>query len=110
MDTGEIILVFCRLFLGAAAAFFAILLWSRTRDIAWMLMAGGVIVAYGESLYGVLDVFGISALPSAVESFPLAAVLSSIPVLFFIAALLVMVLRPYGDRREKPSGGVERPE
>jgi hypothetical protein len=102
MDTGEIIFIFCRLFLGATAAFFAIMLWSKTRDIAWMLMAGGIIVAYGESLYEVLDAFGISFLPSAVESFPLAAILSSIPVLFFIAALLVMVLRTYGGRRERP--------
>jgi hypothetical protein len=104
MDTGEIIFIFCRLFLGAAAAFFAIMLWSRTRDIAWMLMAGGIIIAYGESLYGILDVLGIFAIPSVFESFPLAAALSNIPVLFFIAAFLVMVIRSYGRRREGSTG------
>jgi hypothetical protein len=103
MNTREIIFVFCRLFFGAVAAFFGIMLWSRTRDIAWMLTAGGVITAYGESLYNVLRALGISILPPAVAP-PLAAVLSGIPVLFFIAALFVMVLRSYGGRRERLSG------
>jgi hypothetical protein len=104
MDMRELLFVFCRLFLWAAAAFFAIMLWSRTRDIAWMLMSGGTIVAYGENLYGVLNIFGISALPSAAESFPLAAVLSNIPVLFFTAGFLVKAVRSYG----RPRGAVRR--
>jgi hypothetical protein len=98
MDTGEMALAFCRLILGAAAAFFAIILWSRTRDIAWMLMVGGTITAYGEHLYDVLNAFGIFS-PPALKSIPLAAAtLSNIPVLFFIAAFLVMVVRSYGRR------------
>jgi hypothetical protein len=105
MDTREIIFVLCRLCLGAMAAFFAIMLWSRTRDIAWILMAGGIIAAYGENLYQALDAFGISVLPPALDSFPLAAALSGVPLLFFIAALFVMVFRSYGGRRERPPGG-----
>jgi hypothetical protein len=98
MDTGEMVFIFCRLVLGAAAAFFAIVLWSGTRDIAWMLMAGGTVAAYGESLFIVLDTFGISI--PAVESVPTAAMaLSTIPILFFIAAFLVMVIRFYGSSR-----------
>jgi hypothetical protein len=90
MDTGEILFVFCRLFFGAAAAFFAIILWSKTRDIAWMLMAGGTITVYGENLYNVLDLFGFSVFFSTIETIPLAAAaLSNIPALFFIAAFVV---------------------
>jgi hypothetical protein len=98
MGNGEIALVFCRLLLGGAAAFFAIMLWSRTRDIAWMLMVGGAVTAYGGNLYEVLDMFGV--FPSFIfESAPLAAAaLSTIPVLFFIAAFFVMVVRSYGQR------------
>jgi hypothetical protein len=99
MDTGELVIVFCRLILRAAAAFLAIMLWSKTRDIAWMLMVGGTVTAYGEHLYNVLNAVGISASPWAAESIPLAAAaLSNIPVFFFIAAFLVMVVRSYGHR------------
>jgi hypothetical protein len=92
------VFIFCRLVLGAAAAFFAIVLWSGTRDIAWMFMAGGTAAAYGESLYAVLNSFGISI--PAIESAPTAAMaLSTIPVLFFIAAFLLMVIRSYGNSR-----------
>ncbi|MDR0400916.1 MAG: hypothetical protein LBH51_08235 [Treponema sp.] len=97
MDTGEIIVALSRLITGGVAAFFAIMLWSRIRDIAWMLMGGGMIAFYGESLYGVLHIFGISV--PILESAPLAAmVLSNIPVLFFTAAFLVMVIRSYRNR------------
>jgi hypothetical protein len=99
MNTGEILFVFCRLFFGAAAAFFAIMLWSKTRDIVWMLMAGGTITAYGENLYNVLNLFGISAFPAALTPVSLAAAaLSNIPVLFFIAAFVVLLVRSYGHR------------
>ncbi|MDR2747509.1 MAG: hypothetical protein LBB77_08700 [Treponema sp.] len=109
MDTGEITLIFCRLLLGGLAAFFAIMLWSKTRDIAWMLMAGGTITAYGENLYAMLDAFGLSPFP-AIGLIPLAAALSNIPVLFFIAAFCVMVVRSYGRRQKGPSGDAGTPD
>ncbi|MDR3247536.1 MAG: hypothetical protein LBT39_02015 [Treponema sp.] len=99
MDTGEMLFVFSRLVLGALAAFFAIMLWSKTRDIAWMLMVGGTIAAYGETLYAILDLFGISSVVPALGPLPIIAmVLSNLPVFFFISAFLVMVIRSYGHR------------
>jgi hypothetical protein len=96
MDTGELILALSRLLVGALAAFFAIMLWSRTRDIAWMLMVGGTITAYGEALFAVLGFFGISTAIPATGSIPLAAaILSNIPSMFFISAFLVMIIRSY---------------
>ncbi|MDR2376843.1 MAG: hypothetical protein LBD96_10455 [Treponema sp.] len=99
MDSGEAIFVFSRLVIGALAAFFAIMLWSRTRDTAWLLMIGGTITAYGESLYTILNLFGISAPLPAISPVPvLAIVLSNVPMLFYMAAFLVMVARSYGYR------------
>ncbi|MDR0997800.1 MAG: hypothetical protein LBL70_01935, partial [Treponema sp.] len=60
MDTGELVYLSSRLFLGALASFFAIMLWSKTRDAAWMLMVMGTLTAYIESVYVILDLFGIS--------------------------------------------------
>jgi hypothetical protein len=97
MDTGEMLFVFSRLVFGALAVFFAIMLWSKTRDIAWMLMVGGTIVAYGETLYAILDLFGLSATVPTIGSLPLTAIiLPNLPTLFFILAFLVMVIRSYG--------------
>jgi hypothetical protein len=99
MDTGQAIFIISRLIIGALAVFFAIMLWSRTRDIAWMLMIGGIIAAYGEVLYTVLNLFGITAALPAIGSVPvLTIILSNVPVLFFISAFLVMVVRSYGRR------------
>jgi hypothetical protein len=98
MNTGEMIVVLSRLVMGALAAFFAIMLWSRTRDIAWMLMVGGTIAAYGEALFTVLGLFGISA-AIPLGFMPLVtAIVPNIPAMFFISAFLVMVIRSYGPR------------
>ncbi|MDR3247664.1 MAG: hypothetical protein LBT39_02655 [Treponema sp.] len=99
MDTGEMLFVLSRLILGAAAAFFAIMLWSKTRDPAWMLMVGGTIAAYGETLYAILNHFGISAPLPVIGSVPLAAiVIPNVPTVFFVSAFLVMAVRSYGRR------------
>ena len=90
MDAGQLVFVYSRLILGAVAAFLAIMLWSKTRDAAWMLMVIGIVVSYIEIVYSVLEMTGITA------GHTLAVIL--LPVLrlaFFIAAFLVMVIRRY---------------
>jgi len=47
------------LLFGAFATFCAILLWSRTRDMAWTLVIVGVIVSYAGIVYETLARFGI---------------------------------------------------
>jgi LytS/YehU family sensor histidine kinase len=97
MDIGEFIYLSSRLFLGALASFFAIMVWSKTRDAAWMLMVMGTLAAYIESVYLILDMFGISGdkIPLiGTISLPLI-LLSSLCNIFFIAAFLVMVIRKY---------------
>jgi hypothetical protein len=102
MDSGELVYLSSRLLLGALASFFAIMLWSKTRDAAWMLMIMGTLTAYIESVYLVLTLFGIGWDKTpfiGTVSLPLI-LLPSLRNVFFIAAFLVMVIRKY--RRAGP--------
>ena len=100
MDSGQLIYILSRLILGALASFFAIMLWSKTRDVAWMLMVIGTIAAYVETVYAILNLFGISGGDIfLVGSVPLMSILlPCLPTVFFIAAFLVMVVRKYRRR------------
>jgi uncharacterized membrane protein len=97
MDSGQILFITSRLVLGALASFFAIMLWSKTRDIAWMLMVIGTIAGYVEIVYSILDLFGITGSGTLlVGSVPAAAILlPALRMIFFIAAFLIMVIRRY---------------
>ncbi|MDR2742450.1 MAG: hypothetical protein LBB98_09905 [Treponema sp.] len=102
MDSGEIIYTSSRLVLGALTAFFAIMLWSRTRDAAWMLMVAGMIAAYVETIYSILEMFGITkTMTMTIGSVPLAFIaLSNLPSAFILSAFLVMVFRKYRKKRK----------
>jgi hypothetical protein len=92
MDTGYLIYILSRLILGALASFFAIMLWSKTRDPAWMLMVAGTIAGYAGIVYSILGVFGITG--GMAGSVPAAAlILANLPACCFIAAFLVMIAR-----------------
>jgi hypothetical protein len=97
MDAGQVVFISSRLILGAFASFFAIMLWSKIRDAAWMLMVIGTIVSYVEIVYSILALFGISGFTSLyIGSMSLAEILlPSLRMLFFIAAFLIMVIRRY---------------
>ena len=100
MDSGQLIYIISRLSLGALAAFFAILLWSKTRDVAWMLMVIGAIAAYVDTVYSILELFGITGSNLlSIGSMPVVSILlPSLPTIFFIAAFAVMVVRKYRGR------------
>lgn len=95
MDAGHAVLFFSQLILGAVAAFLAILLWSKTRDLAWMFMVAGVIAAYIEVIYSILNTYGFIAVNRLlIGSVPLLEII--LPLLkmsFFIAAFYVMVFK-----------------
>ena len=97
MEGGQEIYILSRPVLGALASFFAIMLWSKTRDVAWMLIVIGTITAYAETVFSLLNLYGIgSANILVVGSIPLLAILlPCLPVAFFIAAFAVMVARKY---------------
>jgi len=95
MGTQQVILMLSRFTLGAIATFLAILLWSRTRDTAWMLIVVGTIAYYGEIVFTALEAFGVIRLDvltiGSVAVFPI--ILANLPIFFFILAFLVMLVR-----------------
>ena len=100
MDTGQVVYVLCRLILGALASFLAIMLWSKTRDTAWIFAIIGTIIAYAETVYSVLNLLGISGgnILSGSSAFIVSILLTCLPTVFFIAAFAVMVARKYRRR------------
>ena len=97
MDLGQIVSVYSRLILGAAAAFFAIVVWSKTRDTAWMLVVISAFIVYIETMYSILEMLGIIAgnFPH-IGSVPLPAVLlPALRTAFLTAAFLVIIARRY---------------
>ena len=99
MDAGEVLFIVSRLTTGALAAFFAIMLWSKTRDVAWMLIVIGTIAAYVETVYSILSLFGLAGTRFSIGSVPLASILlPNLRTGFFIAAFVVMVVRKFRRR------------
>jgi len=95
MDTGQAIYIFSQLILGAAAAFLAILLWPRIRETAWLLVIFGAIVAYIETVYSILQKFGIAGGELVIlGSIPVISfILPSVRMIFFIVAFAIMVYK-----------------
>ncbi|MDR0313880.1 MAG: hypothetical protein LBI14_09810 [Treponema sp.] len=103
MDSGQLVYIISRLSLGALAAFLAILLWSKTRDLAWMLMVIGAIAAYVDTVYSILVLLGIAggSLLSTGSMPVLSIIFPCLPTAFFIAAFTVMVIRKYFHHQNK---------
>lgn len=99
MHESTLFLFIIKLSLGSIAAFLAIMLWSKTRDIAWMSFAAGTIIAYAGIIHDLLKTLGISnfnAIGSKITiySVPLIDILFlGIPFLFYILALILILIR-----------------
>ena len=98
MSESTIILYILELVLGGIAAFFAILLWSKTRDAAWMAFIAGIVTSYAKTVYQLLVELGIIYISNSniIDFFniPLTTILFSvIPPLFFITGFVLMLLR-----------------
>jgi len=95
MESGQTSYILSQLAFGAIATFLAIMLWSKTRDAAWMLVVIGTIFAYIEIVYSILGIFGIDGGNLfLIGSVPLISfVLPLLRMTFFIAAFVVMIVR-----------------
>ncbi|MDR0286597.1 MAG: hypothetical protein LBI03_02660 [Clostridiales bacterium] len=100
MDSGNTVYIISRLVLGAFSSFLAIVLWSRTRDTAWIFVIISAIIAYVEIVYSILNLFGIIGENVLSENAALiiSILMSCMPTVFIIAAFSVMVLRKYRRR------------
>jgi hypothetical protein len=95
MPSGDVLLLVSRLAFAAVAMFLAIILWSRTRDTAWMFIVVGAIAAYADIIYSLLIQFGVidreAFTPGGV---PVASlVFTNLPSIFFSIAFMVMIVR-----------------
>ena len=83
------------LVLGAFTTFCAILLWSRTRDMAWTLVIIGAIVSYADIVISTLRTFGIlGADLMTYRGIPVLQIaLANLPLLFSGIGFLVAVSR-----------------
>lgn len=95
MQTAELVEVLVRLVFGAIAGFFAILLWAKTRDSAWMLIIAGTIAYYGFVVYETLKIFGVVASEVYIIEGVLSTkvVLENFPSLLFSIGFVLMLIR-----------------
>ena len=95
MEPAEFALLLSRLATGAIATFFAILLWSQTRDVSWVLVIIGTLVSYAEIVFTTLETFGvISTDVFYVAGFPVfKMVLVNLPLVFLTLAFISMIVR-----------------
>lgn len=94
METAELVTLITKLGVGALATFFAIVLWSMTRDTAWLFVIMGVILRYGGIMYSTFQVFGILTKEVTVYGLPLVTILlTNLPYVFFAVAFIIMIAR-----------------
>jgi orotate phosphoribosyltransferase-like protein len=95
MIQSEIVLYIIKLVLGGIAAFLAVMLWSKTRDAAWISLVAGAVTSYAGIVFEMLVKIGI-IVPGgiAIAGIPLATMMFTvIPELFFILAFILMIAR-----------------
>jgi len=95
MENSVIVLYIIKLALGGIAAFLSILLWSKTRDAAWMCVIAGTIVAYAGIVVDLLTSMGLIATRglqiAQISLFSL--IFTIVPTLFYIIAFILLILR-----------------
>lgn len=95
MQKADLILYIIKLSLGGFAAFLAILLWSKTRDSAWMSLVIGAVISYAGIVYNMLLDFGMKfSIDILVAGIPLTTLLfTAVPLLFYILGFLLILKR-----------------
>ena len=95
MDVGQAILITSRLILVAIAVFFAILLWSKRRDMALMFLVIGIVAAYIEIVYSILNDYGFITIKRLlIGSVPFFEIfMSTLKWFCFIAAFFIMIFK-----------------
>jgi hypothetical protein len=96
MDSmAEFSVLLSQLGVGAVGTFFAILLWSQTRQASWVLVIIGTLVSYAAVVYTTLERIGIVPVRGTlVPGFPLLEVLlANLPMVFYISAFISVIAR-----------------
>ena len=95
MEIAQIVLIIVKLVFGGLASFFAILLWSKTRDTAWMSLVCASLSTYAAIVYDVLENLGIIPLDMyTIYGISVASLFFAIvPSVFYILAFIIMLKR-----------------
>lgn len=95
MEQSQLILYIIKLGLGGIVAFLAILLWSRTRDGAWMSLVAGSIISYAGIVYQLLGDLGIFFKKDLfIHGVSLTQLIFAVvPPIFYIIAFSLMIHR-----------------
>ncbi len=95
MDMPQFVVEASRFLFGAFATFCAILLWSRTRDMAWTLVIVGAITSYAAIVYEALVQFGVVERDAfLVGGMPVVSILLAVmPPLFLGIGFIVAAAR-----------------
>jgi len=90
---GIVLELLVRLVFGGVAAFFAIVLWTRVRDAAWILVIAGILASYAALLYEILGYFGF--FPTTGLTLwgmnPARLISDNVSVICFIVAFILMI-------------------
>lgn len=92
MEYNEVIII-TRVVTGAIGAFFSIMLWSKTRDPAWIFIIIGTLCIYVEIVFTTLEMFGIlSSDILTLYGIPvLKLLLLNMPVLFITIGFITVI-------------------
>ena len=95
VSQSEMILYAVKLILGGITALTAVMLYSRTKDSAWICMVAGFISAYAGSVYNLLLSLGLNIpFDLMVAGIPVSnLVFTVLPWTFFILAFSIMLFR-----------------
>lgn len=95
MIQSTLLMFIIKLALNGVAAFLAILLWSKTRDAAWMSLVAGAVTGYAGIVYELLVALGVVLEGTVlIAGIPLLTLLFAvIPTLFYILAFILMLAR-----------------
>jgi hypothetical protein len=60
VENDQLILLLIKLVTGFTATVSAVVLWSRTREPAWLFVVMGTVFLYSEIIISTLEIFGLS--------------------------------------------------
>ena len=95
MNQPEMILYVLKLVFGGTTAFLAVVLWSKTKDAAWMAIVAGTVTTYAGLVYNMLiDLYVILPCDAALFGISFTTLIFTvIPYIFFITAFILMLRR-----------------
>lgn len=95
MEFAQLVLIIVKLIFGGLASFFAILLWSKTRDFAWMSLVCASLCTYAAIVYDILENLGIIPLDLfSIYGVSAASLFFAIvPSIFYIISFAIMLKR-----------------